>query len=134
MTVAENIEMVRQYWKEVWNQGSAAAVPKFYAPDCIHGKNFTIEGFQKNVAETRLEFPDFAVTIDDIFGLDNKVVSRVTYNGTHTGSTDGSPPTGAQLTYSGLISSIWKTAQVCGALAFRRPSKNDAPVRRRRRI
>jgi predicted ester cyclase len=81
----QNIEKVETYWDEVWGKGNLEAVAHFYHPNAKHGENFTIEGFQKGVTSTREAFPDFKVTLNDIFAVDNKVICEVTYTGTHTG-------------------------------------------------
>jgi predicted ester cyclase len=82
---AKNIEMVETYWTEVWSKGNLQAVADFYHPNAKHGEDFTIEGFQKSVSSLREAFPDFKVTIKDIFATENRVVSEVTFTGTHTG-------------------------------------------------
>lgn len=82
---AKNIKMIETYWTEVWNKGNLQAVADFYHPNAKHGEGFTIEGFQKGVASQREAFPDFKVTIRDIFAAGDRVVCEVTYTGTHTG-------------------------------------------------
>jgi predicted ester cyclase len=81
----QNIIKVKTYWEQVWGKGNLKAVADFYHPNAKHGENFTIEGFQKGVASIRTAFPDFKVTVNDIFATDNKVICEVTYSGTHTG-------------------------------------------------
>jgi predicted ester cyclase len=81
----KNIKMVETYWTEVWNKGNLQAVADFYHPNAKHGEGFTIEGFQKGVASQRQAFPDFKVTVNDIFATGDKVICEVTYTGTHTG-------------------------------------------------
>lgn len=82
---AKNIKMAETYWTEVWSKGNLQAVADFYHPNAKHGEDFTIEGFQKSVASLREAFPDFKVTINDIFATGNRVVCEVTYTGSHTG-------------------------------------------------
>jgi predicted ester cyclase len=82
---ARNIQMVQTYWDEVWGKGNLQAVADFYHPKAKHGDNFTVDGFQKAVTFQREAFPDFKVTINDIFATGNKVICEVTYSGTHTG-------------------------------------------------
>jgi predicted ester cyclase len=72
----ENIKKVKTYWEEVWGKGNLQAK---------HGEDFSIEGFQKGVSSLRTAFPDFKVTINDIFATGDKVITEVTYTGTHTG-------------------------------------------------
>lgn len=81
----DNIKKVQTYWDEVWNKGNLKAIDDFYHPNAKHGEDFTIEGFKKGVVFQRKAFPDFKATITDIFATGNKVVSEVTYTGTHTG-------------------------------------------------
>lgn len=81
----KNIKMVQTYWEEVWGKGNLKAVADFYHPNAKHGENFTIEGFQKDVASFREAFPDFKVIVNDIFATGDKVICEVTYVATHTG-------------------------------------------------
>lgn len=81
----ENIKMVEAYWTEVWGKGNLQAVADFYHPNAKHGEGFTIEGFQKGVTSLREAFPDFKVTINDIFATGDRVICEVTYTGNHTG-------------------------------------------------
>ena len=81
----ENINKVKTYWEEVWGKGNLQAVADFYHPQAKHGEDFSIEGFQKGVSSLRTAFPDFKVTINDIFATGDKVITEVTYTGTHTG-------------------------------------------------
>lgn len=87
MGKGKNIKMVQTYWEEVWGKGNLQAVADFYHPNAKHGENFTIQGFQKDVASLREAFPDFKVTVNDIFATGDKVITEVTYTGTHTGRT-----------------------------------------------
>lgn len=75
----------------------------FYHPNAKHGDSFSIEGFQKAVASHREVFPDFKVTIEDIFATGNKVICEVTYTGTHTGGKMfGQEPLGKAVKVPGL--------------------------------
>ncbi len=82
---SKNIKKVQTYWEEVWGKGNLKGVEDFYHPNAKHGENFTIEGFKKGVAFQREAFPDFKVTVNDIFATGDKVICEVTYTGTHTG-------------------------------------------------
>lgn len=82
---ARNLQSVHTYWREVWEKGNPQAVADFYHPNAKHGDDFTIEGFQKGVQSQREALPDFKVAINDIFATGDKVISEVTFSGTHTG-------------------------------------------------
>jgi predicted ester cyclase len=100
---AKNINKVRSYWEEVWRKGNLKAVEDFYHPHAKHGQDFTIEGFQKGVQSQRDAIPDFNVTINDIFATGDKVISEVTYFGTHTGRRFfGQDPLGKKISAPGI--------------------------------
>jgi predicted ester cyclase len=82
---SKNIKKVQTYWDEVWGKGNLQGVADFYHPNAKHGEDFTIEGFQKDVSSFREAFPDFRVIVNDIFATADKVITEVTYVGTHTG-------------------------------------------------
>lgn len=48
-------------------------------------------------------FSGFTTTIEDVVAEGDKVVSRVTFRGTHTGDMMGIPPTGKSITISEII-------------------------------
>jgi predicted ester cyclase len=101
--VERNIAVVRRVYDEVINQGRldvAAEVTtpatQVHVPFAHPGHGTT--GLQK-IASGLLEgFPDIRVEIDDIFGVDDKVVVRWrTSRQTHTGAYRGLPPTGKEV-------------------------------------
>ena len=47
-------------------------------------------------------FPDLHETVEDIFAEGDKVVTRFTMRGTHQGELMGIPPTGKQVTMTGM--------------------------------
>jgi predicted ester cyclase len=47
-------------------------------------------------------FPDLTMRVEDIFGDGDKVVVRFTLNGTNTGPLFGMPPTGREVTMTGI--------------------------------
>ena len=78
--------MVETYLSEVWSKGNLQGVIDFYDPAVKGlGDDFTLEGFQMSVKSLREVFPDFKVTLLDIFSSVDKVICEVTYTGTHTG-------------------------------------------------
>ena len=50
----------------------------------------------------RVAFPDFHHTVEDLVAEGDKVVPRLTLRGTHQGDFQGLPPTGKQVTFSGI--------------------------------
>ena len=47
-------------------------------------------------------FPDFHHALEDVIVEGDRVVVRITYQGTHLASFMGMPPTGKQVTFSGI--------------------------------
>jgi predicted ester cyclase len=62
-----------------------------------------VEGFKQFGGVFLTAFPGGQLTIDDLIGDEDKVVSRVTYRGAHTGDMMGIPPTGKPVTVSAMI-------------------------------
>lgn len=50
----------------------------------------------------REAFPDIKYTVEDMIEEGDKVVARWTTQGTHKGTFMGIPPTGKQVTFSGI--------------------------------
>ena len=58
--------------------------------------------FEDFVREIRGAFPDIKVTVEDIFGADDKVVMRWSAVMTHTGDALGMPATGRMVRSQGI--------------------------------
>jgi steroid delta-isomerase-like uncharacterized protein len=63
----------------------------------------TRKGFKQFGGVFLTAFPGGKHTIDDLIADENRVASRVTYRGTHTGDLMGIPPTGKTVTVSAMI-------------------------------
>jgi len=99
---------MRRVVEEVLNQKDLDLVDEFYATDYVFHVpgNPTIrssEGFKQYFSTLFAAFPDFHITIEDIFAEGDKVVSRLTMRGTQTGEFMGIPPTGKQTTATGIL-------------------------------
>ena len=93
--------VVRDYWQRVWCEGSADAVRELYAPGATeNGEPVSVEDFARGVEAWFTKFPDFTATVDDVFAVGDRVVSRVTYRGTQALPWAGLPATGR--TFEGL--------------------------------
>src|SRR5262249_59810614 len=71
-------------------------------------------------------FPDFRLTIEDQIAEGDKVVTRVTFSGTHSGEFRGIAPTGKQVKYSGIaidrivdgkVVEMWHVAETLGLVS-----------------
>lgn len=97
MPVKENIELMRRWFQEVWNEGKTQTVHDLFHPEGLAigqaGPGVRIHGpkeFVPFVERIRGAFPDIQVTIEDAFGAKDKVVLRWSASMTHTG--DGLGP------------------------------------------
>ncbi len=64
----------------------------------IHGR----EGIEQFYGALRAAFPDLRITIEDQVAEGDRVVTRWTARGTHTGAFQGIPPTGKQGRMTGI--------------------------------
>jgi steroid delta-isomerase-like uncharacterized protein len=100
MSSDENIQLMRRWFQEVWNEGRVQTVRDLLAPTAVaHGQKVDgadirgPEEFVKFVDEIRGAFPDIKVTVEDVFGAGDKVVLRWSGVMTHTGDSLGMPAT-----------------------------------------
>jgi predicted ester cyclase len=106
MSVEQNKALDRRYVEEVLDKGNLAVIDEIMAPDYIgHVPGFPPsdrEGDKQLIAMFRAAFPDLHFTLEDQIGEGDKVVHRLTARGTHTGEFQGIPPTGKQVTVTGI--------------------------------
>jgi steroid delta-isomerase-like uncharacterized protein len=101
----QNKTLVRRVIEEVYNQGNLAMADELSASDLvihltlqeIHGR----EGAKQYVAALRAAFPDLHITIEDQIAEGDRVMTRWTARGTHTGEFQGILPTGKQIRMAG---------------------------------
>src|SRR6202158_3446544 len=109
MSVDENVELMRRWFKEVWNEGRTQTVYDLLAPDAVAIGQLEDRGplrgpaeFASFVERTRGAFPDIKVVVEDIFGAEDKVVLRWSATMTHRGDHLGIPATGKRVQISGM--------------------------------
>ena len=94
---------VRSYWHAVWTNGDVSSVPAFYAPTfLLNGEETTTEQFAEGVVAWRAHFPDFGVSVDQLFSCRDIVVTRMLYRGTHRGDFKNVRATGRSIDVSGI--------------------------------
>lgn len=95
--------VVLDYWKQIWCEGRAADVYRFYAATArLNGEPLDATAFAESVTSWFQKFPDFSASVDEAIILDERIVTRVTYRGTHRGTWAGLPATGRSFTTFGL--------------------------------
>ncbi len=101
MTAAE--ETIRRYWQEVWSEGRFEIAAEVYAPSYRENQELsTPEEFAAGAAAWAAHFADFRVEVDELFSAGHRVITRVTYRGTHTGDFKAAPARGATYAVPGI--------------------------------
>lgn len=105
MSTEENKAFVRRAFEE-GNQGNWAVFNELFAPNFVlHNASMTMQGREAGkqfLLMYNTAFPDGIFTIEDMIAEGDRVVVRVTARGTHQGAIMGIPPTGKQITLSGI--------------------------------
>jgi steroid delta-isomerase-like uncharacterized protein len=109
MSADENIQLMRRWFQEVWNEGRTETVHELFASDGVargqRGGESEIRGpeeFTKFVREIRGSFPDIKVEVEDVFAAGDKVVLRWSGHMTHTGDGLGMLATGHTVRSRGI--------------------------------
>jgi steroid delta-isomerase-like uncharacterized protein len=109
MSADENIQLMRRWFQEVWNEGRTDTIRELLAPNAVaigqRGADAKIHGpeeFEAFVREIRGAFPDIRVTVEDVFGAGDKVVLRWSGVMTHTGDAPGLPASGRTVRSRGI--------------------------------
>jgi predicted ester cyclase len=100
MTVDENVAAVRDFVERAWNAGDESVFDEHLAPD--FGGPGGRERFKLMVLGFRAAFADFRLDVHDMFGVDDKVVTRFTMRGMHQGEFMGIEPTGREVAFDGI--------------------------------
>lgn len=94
---------VARYWREVWTEGRLEVAAEVYAPEYDENvERTTPAAFIEGAAAWRAHFTDFRADLDELFSVDERVVSRVTYRGTHTRDFRRVPARGRSFEVSGI--------------------------------
>jgi steroid delta-isomerase-like uncharacterized protein len=107
MSIEENKAIVRRYMEEVVSHNNRDTASQILAPDVVnHIPGMPdlrgLEGDQQLNLMFRGGFPDARITVEDMVAEGDKVVTRLTYRGTHTGAFQGMPATGKSFAMSGM--------------------------------
>ena len=103
MSVEENKALLRRYVEEVLNKRNVDAVDKFFAINCVDhtappGTPPGVSGIKQLLTATLTAFSNFHVTIEELIGEGDKIVSRFAGRATHTSKFMGIAPTRRELT------------------------------------
>ncbi len=107
MTNSENKAKFLILYEEILNKGKLELFDELCAPNFIKqaippSPDFGIEGSKQSAMMLREAFPDIKYTVEDMIEEGGKIVARWTAKGAHKGPFMGIPPTGKQVTFSGI--------------------------------
>jgi steroid delta-isomerase-like uncharacterized protein len=109
VSVDENVALMRRWFKEVWNEGRVQTIHDLLDENfigigqdqpgvVIHGPADFVALFNR----LRGAFPDIKITVEDAFGVDDRVTVRWSGVMTHTGDQLGIPPTNKKVRITGI--------------------------------
>jgi steroid delta-isomerase-like uncharacterized protein len=106
MSSEANKVLVRRFF-EAFNAGDLDGIAALFAPNAIvHNSGapdpLNLEGFGQLAAGFLAAFPGGQHSIDEVIVEGDKVVTRMTYRGAHTGDLMGIPPTGKHVAVSAM--------------------------------
>lgn len=102
----ENEAVIRRFYDELWNGWQLDLIDEIVSAHlCFRGSfGSTHKGrdeFKRYVEEVQAAFPDWHNQIDEMLAVDDRVVTRMTWSGTHRGALGGIEPTDAHVEYAG---------------------------------
>lgn len=120
--VEDNIKMYTNVWDEILNKGNIDIIDTHFASNYV---NKTVSSTVNGQTEAKeffgaflTGFSDINFVIDEIFGVDDRVIKRWTFNGTHTDEFAGVPPTGKVITLSGVSVSRIENGKIVEELDY----------------
>lgn len=109
MSVEDNVNIMRRWFQEVWNEGRIETVYELFSPEAIaHGQESAeaeLHGpqeFESFVKKIREAFSDIHLTVEDVFATSDKGVLRWAGVMTHTGDALGIPASGRTIRLRGI--------------------------------
>ncbi len=91
----------RRFFEVVWNQRRFDVLPEIFAPTLIlNGQQVSRDVIEQAISARLAAFPDMHVTVDEQVAEGDKVSTRRTWTGTHSGVYRGIEPTGKRVTWT----------------------------------
>ena len=100
-----NEELVRNACQVIWTDGDVSRIGEFYAENFQANYPMTdwgtgLEGAKDLALEIRAAFPDYRERIDELIDAGDRIVVRLTIQGTHLGDYGGLPATGKSVEFT----------------------------------
>ena len=102
-----NKALVQRFVEEAFNESNLDVADEIYSPNLVSheptGPEERSPEYVKNFVNMYLSaFPDGRTTIEGLVAEGDRVAYRWTYRGTHQGELMGIPPTGREVTITGI--------------------------------
>jgi steroid delta-isomerase-like uncharacterized protein len=106
-TAQETKDVITRFYRELWVEGNLDLADELFAPDFVgHAPGNTAirgpQGVKKLVGEWRVGVPDLDLEIHAQVAEGSRCATRFTGRGTHLGPWLGIPPTGKEVSLSGI--------------------------------
>ncbi len=106
MPIEENKNIVRRY-QEIYNSNELDRLTEVVSadlltPNIMPGIPQGLEGAKAAHRIMLAGFPDYQTIVEDMIAEGDKVAARIRMAGTHTGEFMGIPPTGRQISFTGI--------------------------------
>jgi len=98
-----NMKMACRWCTEGWAGNNALADNIFSESVRTNGVAVGVVGPKGRIQERLAGFPDLSVDIEDMFSADDKIVTRLVWRGTHTGSYAGIKASGKRVQQVGYL-------------------------------
>jgi steroid delta-isomerase-like uncharacterized protein len=107
MSVEENMAIAQRHSEVYWNEGRLDLASELHANDIVfHDADSPplrgTEAYDQFAIMYRTAFPDLHFTTEEMLGAGDLVATRWTCTATHQGELMGIPPTGKQITITGI--------------------------------
>ena len=119
----KNKALIRRWFEEVWNKGRAEAIAEMFADDGIaHGLSDDVDnplggpqGFLPFHAQFREAFPNIEVIVEDQIAEGDKVATRCSVRGKHSGDSLGFAATQMPVEFTGVTITRIRDGQIVEA-------------------
>ncbi len=128
MSTEENKAIMRRFFaiadRKAFDEADAVLANGFLA-HMPGAPPLNAQGFIQFVTAFSVGFPDYVHTIEEVLVDGDRAVTRVSWQGTHTGTFQGVPPTGKHATMGGIniarvadgkIAEMWSQFDVLGLM------------------
>ena len=118
-----NKALMRRWFEEVWNKGRAEAIPEMFADEGIaHGLSDDPKnplrgpaGFLPFHTQFREAFPNIDVVVEDQIAEGDRVATRCSVRGKHTGDSLGFAATQSPVDFTGITITRIKDGKIVEA-------------------